>query len=125
VDMAEAIRSVLKPYAAPDLSGPTVQLGERSTNSVALVFHELATNAAKYGALKEDGKIAVAWRMDNSNVEIVWREFGKPVQAPTQFGFGSNLVASTIASHRGRIDYDWSQSGLVVRIELPLANLSN
>ncbi len=125
VDMVEAISSVLKPYATPDLSGPTVQLGERSTNSVALVFHELATNAAKYGALKDGGGVAVTWRVDNGNVEIVWRENGKPARKPAQFGFGSNLVASTIASHRGHIDYDWSQSGLVVRIELPLADLSS
>ena len=102
VDMAEAIRTVLRPYTMPDLNGPMVSLGERSTNSIALVFHELATNAAKYGALRDDGKVAVAWQVENENVDIVWREIGKAVEAPAQLGFGSNLVASTIASVSGR-----------------------
>jgi two-component sensor histidine kinase len=125
VDLAEAIRTVLRPYTTPDLNGPIVSLGERSTNSIALVFHELATNAAKYGALKDDGKVSVAWRVENENVEIVWREAGKPVHAPDQLGFGSNLVASTIAAHNGRIDYDWSENGLVIKVQIPLADLSN
>ena len=125
VDMAEAIRTVLKPYTTPDLSGPMVSLGERSTNSIALVFHELATNAAKYGALKDDGKVSVAWRVENENVEIIWREIGKPVHAPDQLGFGSQLVASTIAAHNGRIDYDWSQKGLVIQVQIPLADLAS
>jgi two-component sensor histidine kinase len=125
VDLAEAIRTVLRPYTTPDLNGPIVSLGERSTNSVALVFHELATNAAKYGALKDDGKVSVAWRVENENVEVVWREAGKPVHAPDQLGFGSNLVASTIAAHNGRIDYDWSENGLVIKVQIPLADLSN
>jgi two-component sensor histidine kinase len=125
VDMAEAIRTVLRPYTMPDLNGPMVSLGERSTNSIALVFHELATNAAKYGALRDDGKVAVAWQIENENVDIVWREIGKAVEAPAQLGFGSNLVASTIASHNGRIDYDWSQNGLVIKLQIPLANLVN
>jgi two-component sensor histidine kinase len=59
------------------------------------------------------------------NVDIVWREIGKAVEAPAQLGFGSNLVASTIASHNGRIDYDWSQNGLVIKLQIPLANLVN
>ena len=125
VDMAEAIRTVLRPYTTPDLNGPTVSLGERSTNSVALVFHELATNAAKYGALKDDGKVSVTWHVENDSVEIVWREAGKPVQAPTQLGFGSHLVASTIASHNGSIDYDWSQNGLIIKVRIPLADLAH
>jgi two-component sensor histidine kinase len=125
VDLAEAIRTVLRPYTTPDLSGPMVSLGERSTNSIALVFHELATNAAKYGALKDDGKVSVAWRVENENVEIIWREIGKPVHAPDQLGFGSQLVASTIAAHNGRIDYDWSQKGLVIQVQIPLADLAS
>jgi two-component sensor histidine kinase len=126
VDIGDVIGAVLRPYREPVLSGPSVPLGERAVNNIALVFHELATNAAKYGALTEDsGRVAVDWQTDGGMIAVAWRETGGPVvSAPTRKGFGSTLVERTIAGHGGTVAYDWSSSGLVARIRLPLGAIS-
>jgi two-component sensor histidine kinase len=110
------------------LSGPRVRCGDYALNSVALVFHELATNAAKYGALsQETGTVEVTWRIDNGDLLLTWMERGGPAikASPQQLGFGSKLVKSTIASQLGgELDYDWGASGLTVSMRLPLQKLA-
>jgi two-component sensor histidine kinase len=126
VEIGDVIGAVLRPYREPVLSGPSVPLGERAVNNVALVFHELATNAAKYGALAVDGgRVAVDWQTDDAMIALTWRETGGPtITAPTRKGFGSALVERTIAGHGGTVAYDWSSLGLVARIRLPLEAIS-
>jgi two-component sensor histidine kinase len=125
VAIRDVIEAVLRPYRPPIVTGPKVRLGERATSSAALVFHELATNAAKYGALSnEDGIIRIDWRIDGENLSLSWTEdAGLPIPQSRQPGFGSTLIESTIAALRGTIAHDWRPTGLSVAITLPLKSL--
>jgi two-component sensor histidine kinase len=93
--------------------------------SVALVLHELATNAAKYGSLSsEEGRLVVACTTGET-MQIMWSERGGPVvRAPTSKGFGSTLIQRTITGMRGEICYTWSPDGLDITICLPINTIS-
>ncbi|WP_312015468.1 GAF domain-containing protein [Bradyrhizobium manausense] len=81
-----------------DISGQTVALGSRATQSLSLVLHELTTNALKYGALSNDaGRVALSWKVEDEEAgptfHLDWREVGGPaVTAPTLRGFGTRLL---------------------------------
>jgi two-component sensor histidine kinase len=85
-NLENAIETILRPYDRDTrsqrhstLSGPSVQLGEQALTSLALVFHELATNAAKYGALSTaQGHVHAAWRIEAGRLLISWQETGGP-----------------------------------------------
>ncbi|MBV9052871.1 MAG: GAF domain-containing protein [Hyphomicrobiales bacterium] len=126
VDIGDVLAAVLRPYHEPVLSGPSVPLGERAINNIALVFHELATNAAKYGSLTTDtGRVAVNWRLEEGVIALTWTETGGPATTkPARKGFGSALVENTVASHGGTIAQDWTNTGLVVHLRLPLEAVS-
>ena len=126
VDIREVIAAVLRPYRDAVLSGPSVPLGERAVNNVALVFHELATNAAKYGALStDDGRVAVDWQVVDGIVTLAWTETGgPPTAAPRRMGFGSTLVQRTVEGLGGKVDYEWARAGLLARVRLPLEAIS-
>ncbi|MGA7805225.1 sensor histidine kinase [Bradyrhizobium sp.] len=127
VNLHELIERVLRPHnhAKFSIDGPGLSLGEQATNNLALVFHELATNAAKYGALSKDsGSVAVRWLADDTNVHLSWLESGGPLTVPpATLGFGSRLVATTVERIGGKITPDWRPQGLSVQIELPLSAL--
>ncbi|MBV8474190.1 MAG: GAF domain-containing protein, partial [Hyphomicrobiales bacterium] len=78
------IDAILEPYAVADAErllarGPEIALGSHATTSIALVLHEFATNAAKYGALASDeGRVSVSWREENATLAMRWRESGGP-----------------------------------------------
>jgi PAS domain S-box-containing protein len=109
-----------------DLVGPSVSLKPKPSLALSLVFHELATNAVKYGALAhEGGRIDVSWSLIEGAglrmLRLLWREIGgKPVEPPTQNGFGSKLIDINI-SHEfgGKIERDYRSDGLLVTIDLP------
>jgi two-component sensor histidine kinase len=129
-NLSEIIATVLKPYshATTTLRGPPVQVGEHATNTIALVFHEMATNAAKYGALStEAGTVTVEWEIEDGRLELVWNEAGGPPipVEPDSSGFGSSLVTNTITRHGGTIASTWHRNGVEVRIALPVANLAH
>jgi two-component sensor histidine kinase len=124
--------AILKPYEAADAerfvtTGPEVSLGNQATTSIALVFHELATNAAKYGALSRDeGRVSVSWGQENTTLALEWRESGGPVivTEPVQQGFGSTLARNTIMRQLGgKLTFDWQAQGLVAEFVVPLAKL--
>jgi two-component sensor histidine kinase len=126
---SDLIAKILRPHerARSTLKGPPLAVGEQAVNHLALVFHELATNAAKYGSLRrEDGSVTVDWSIDPEDVEIVWREHGAlSVQEPSAVGFGTKLVETTIRRIGGDIERDWRPDGLCVRIRLPSAVMSS
>jgi PAS domain S-box-containing protein len=133
VGLDELIAAVLAPYTQEDaakveVEGPPVGVGANTTTSLALVLHELATNAAKYGCLAfAKGHLDIRWTATETAVEIVWKERGgPPIEAvPTFEGFGSQLAQRSIAGQLGgSIARDWQFEGLCVRMILPFDRLS-
>ncbi len=109
------------------ISGDDVAIDDRSATPIALLFHELATNATKYGALYNDnGAILVHSRRVGDRIVIEWRERGGPmVQAPAKTGFGSQLIElSAVRQLAGTVAQRWERSGLEVEITLPESSLS-
>lgn len=125
------ITDILAPYVQSDsekfmLAGPDdVQISPEAITGVALVLHELATNAAKYGALGHaDGKLLVSWTVSDE-LELEWSERGNPAKsAPSTTGFGSTLVKRTVEGQfKGTIAYRWEPHGLDIVIRIPLCSL--
>lgn len=112
------------------IGGDDVAIDDRSATPLALFFHELATNAAKYGALSDgDGRVEifVAKAGDRSaDVELRWVEIGGPqLQDTSQPGFGSSLVEMSIVRQLGgTLDYDWRKDGLCVTARIPAEMLA-
>jgi two-component sensor histidine kinase len=104
---------------------PALRLAGRSVTDLSLVIHELATNAAKYGALSHgDGRVSVTGAQQGETVRIVWHEEGGPeiVAAPTDKGFGSKLIEATVERQmNGALDSDWRSTGVVHSLSLPLS----
>ncbi len=127
-DIAER---VLKPHADPDrmryrLEGETIRLDPKYAVSLLMAFHELATNAAKYGALSNDtGHVAITWSMTEPPkapaLAIEWREIGgPPVRPRRRRGFGSRLIDGLSAETQGNVDLKFERTGVVCTIEIPL-----
>jgi two-component sensor histidine kinase len=95
---------------------------------MAMVLHELVTNAAKYGALSvSDGRVSVSWDHKlngdtTATLMLVWREFdGPPVAAEVQSGYGTSLLLDLVPHELGgRVDLAFASGGLSCRIEIPL-----
>jgi len=111
------------------LEGPDVLLNPRAAQTLALAFHEMATNAAKYGCLSNrEGRLQIAWAVDGSAATLAldWRESGGPsVGRPQRRGFGARLVQQSIAHElSGRVRTAFPPEGLVATFELPLADIA-
>lgn len=109
------------------MSGPEIRLNARAAIALSMALHELATNAAKYGALSgEAGQVALAWSSrkaaDAVMLEIEWRESGgPPVAAPQRRGFGSRLLTQGVrADLNGAAELLFEPGGVVCRISAPL-----
>jgi two-component sensor histidine kinase len=110
------------------VSVPRMGVGEAAATTLALVFHELATNSLKYGALSSAaGTLDVACAAHGSDIVVVWTERGgPPVVAPTgDGGFGSKLVQRGMAAQLGgSIAADWQQDGVVVTLQMTRERLA-
>ncbi|MBB4152594.1 PAS domain S-box-containing protein [Sphingomonas jinjuensis] len=110
------------------IEGDDVAIDDRSATPLALLFHELATNASKYGALANDrGHVAITLSSDGPQVTIGWREQGgPPVTAPAEAsGFGSQLIEmSAVRQLGGTVERAWPAEGLAMTVRLPAAALS-
>ncbi|WP_246694763.1 PAS domain-containing protein [Methylobacterium sp. WL6] len=107
------------------LDGPEIEVGPKAALSLALMMHELATNAAKYGALSvPGGRVAVTWSLDaDAMVRMLWTERGGPkVAPPTRKGFGSRLIERGLAGAvGGAVGLAYEPDGVVCRVEAPLS----
>ncbi len=132
-DLAGLIGQIFAPYDASHLderlqiAGPRIGLSEGAVTGMALIFHELVTNAAKYGALRgTTGKIAITWHTEGGMLDLRWRESGcspRQTQPQTQ-GFGSVLLRRSVESQfGGTLAYDWRPDGLEISIVAPLSRL--
>ena len=125
--------ALLEPYAGGvdgrlRLDGDDVSFDDGAATPLALVFHELATNAAKYGAWSvAHGEVRVAITTDEKMLSVEWRERGGPSvdKVPAAAGFGTTLAQISVESQlHGRIENHWEADGLTVRLVIPLAALN-
>jgi two-component sensor histidine kinase len=103
-------------------------MGFAAGNALALVLHEQATNAVKYGALSTpDGRLRIETRIEDGALWLEWRESGGPRVAgpPERPGFGTLLAGRSLSGQvGGRMEQDWRPEGLVVRLTVPAAGLA-
>ena len=132
VSMERLLREELSLYAsgttAVTLVGTDIQLTPKSALSLSLAIHELATNAAKYGAFTlPGGHVAVSWRpATDGGVELSWTETGGPlVDQPRRRGFGSTLIERALAMETGgRAILHYMRTGVVCDIFLPASSVT-
>jgi len=132
-NLRQIVDEEMAPYRADHrervvAEGPAAMLLPATAQAVALALHELATNAAKYGALSTDtGKLQLKWSISSEALELEWTETGGPPAAPpSSLGFGLSIVRSSIeAQFRGGVVYDWQPTGLRCRLVIPRAQIVN
>jgi two-component sensor histidine kinase/DNA-binding response OmpR family regulator len=130
-DLRKIVDEEMAPYQANHrqrvvTAGPAAILLPATAQAVALAVHELATNAAKYGALStEAGTLQLAWSVGPDAVVLDWRETGGPPTAePKALGFGLTIVRSSIEEQfRGGVVYDWRPEGLHCTLSIPKAQI--
>ncbi|MGB6229656.1 MAG: HWE histidine kinase domain-containing protein [Litorimonas sp.] len=131
VSLRGILATELRPYSGDDgaqylLSGPLVGLRPDVAPIIALVFHEIVTNAAKYGALStQDGVVRARWSVSEDGLTFSWREMGgPPVVPPTRHGFGRSLIERAIPyEFDGHVALDYAESGVTFEFSLPAKNL--
>ena len=133
-NLGTLLERILSPYATDPEAvviqrGDDVDLGSRALLSLGLVVHELATNAAKYGALSvSGGHVHISWLVDQANnqLRLKWVETGgPPVIPPTKTGYGSQLIQyATTYSLGGKVEQNYAPTGLEAEIAIPLAKPS-
>jgi two-component sensor histidine kinase len=126
-DLKEILEETLEPYLDRTvLAGPPVALTPNAALALSMVFHELGTNAVKYGALSvPEGSVTVVWHVDPGalhRLTLHWEERGGPTVAPpARKGFGSRLIAASLKSDlAGEARVDYRPSGLVCVLTLSL-----
>ena len=124
--LEELVRQTLAPYGgagAIQVSGPSIGLRPKPALALALVLHELATNAAKYGSLSHPGgRLSVRWQAVEGALLLGWREAGGPkVAEPNSRGFGRTLIERAVAHELdGSVRFDYRAGGLACEIRVPL-----
>ena len=109
------------------LEGPNLLLQPSAFTSLAMVFHELTTNAAKYGALSDNGSVAVRWQIgDGGELVIDWHEQGGPaVTAPSRRGFGSTIIEQSVPFDLGgQAEIAYRVTGLEARFVVPARHIA-
>jgi PAS domain S-box-containing protein len=131
--LVEVVRRELAAYAASnntELDGPELMLSPEAGPAMAMVVHELVTNAAKYGALStQSGRVSVRWHQKlNGSAQfiLVWQETGGPrVEAPQKFGYGTSVIRELIPYELGGlVDLTFAPKGVLCRLEVPLDRLT-
>ena len=135
VSLRDVIEQILEPFGLQDrrvarftVEGDDVRLPPKAALTFAMVFHELATNAAKHGALSNDaaGRIDIAWQVEPTpqgvRMRLRWQESGgPPVPPPGRKGFGSRLIESGLAQELdGEVRLDYEPAGVVCQIVMPI-----
>jgi PAS domain S-box-containing protein len=136
VGLRDVVDQILQPFGFNDrraarfsVEGDDVHLHPNTALTLAMVFHELATNAAKYGALSNGGagKIDITWQVeptpDGDRMRLRWQESGgPPVRRPSQKGFGSGLIEGALAQELdGEVHLDYAPAGVGCQIVIPVS----
>jgi PAS domain S-box-containing protein len=134
VDLRHVVDCILEPFGLHDLpferfraAGDDVWLHPKAALSLAMVFHELATNAAKHGALSTDaGRVNITWQVEpfsgESGMRLLWKEsHGPPVTSPRRKRFGSRLIERGLAQElNGEVSLIYDATGVSCQIAMPL-----
>lgn len=132
-DLRKLLDEELKPFASPDgervtVTGERHELSAAAAQALAMVLHELTTNAVKYGALSTPrGRLSVSWTVDQQDgLRIEWRESGGPqVEAPRAKGMGTRVLERALGGAvGGRTQIDWRAEGLRCSIHVPIDHAS-
>jgi two-component sensor histidine kinase/two-component SAPR family response regulator len=129
-DLLNLVNDELAPYAQEDrisISGQPVSIAPTVAQNLALAVHELATNAAKYGALSvPGGKLSVRWHSAGDQLHIEWQEdCAREIARPSKAGFGSKVIEASIKSQLGgQVQKVWSASGLMCTLTLPMSHFT-
>ncbi|MEF2549840.1 chemotaxis protein CheB [Aurantimonas sp. A2-1-M11] len=135
-DLRNIVSDTVEPHSGGwnrfRINGPYVWLSPSAALSIAMALHELATNAAKYGALTvEKGLVEIAWHLvgegQDRRLALRWTESGgPPVTSPTRKGFGSRLVQRVLAAELGgTVSVAYETSGVVCTIDAPMPDGQN
>jgi two-component sensor histidine kinase/DNA-binding response OmpR family regulator len=127
-DLGALVTEELAPYRAGDIdkvkvAGPNVSLPPHMAQGLALALHELATNAAKHGALSSVlGKVSLSWQLRPDFLVLQWTETGGPdVAPPAARSFGLKVIRTSIESQlNGKAVFDWSPLGMRCTLAIPL-----
>ena len=126
-DLNRLVDEEFAPYRAGgkervSVRGPVVVLPPATAQTIALALHELATNAAKYGALsREAGHVDLTWRLSDGRLELSWKESNGPqIVPPSRRGYGSRAIVAGIERQLGGIvKFDWQTNGLSCTLSVP------
>jgi PAS domain S-box-containing protein len=132
--LLELVKAALEPFRVADgrserflITGKNIRLPPKATLALGIAFHELATNAVKYGALSnETGLILIAWKIEprpeNNRLILQWREKdGPPVAPPSRKGFGSQVIERGLAHELvGTVHLDYRADGVICAIDIPV-----
>jgi two-component sensor histidine kinase len=127
VDLHTLVEEELRPFAGDRVAaeGPAVYIKAASAQSLAMVLHELATNAVKYGALSAGGEVRVHWRFgENGSLMLSWEETGGPTPSePTRKGTGTAIITGAVRQLGGELFREWTPDGLRCTIMCGAASL--
>jgi PAS domain S-box-containing protein len=129
-ELRTLVAQELEPYRRDNgtrigIDGPELLLEPSMAQTMAVVLHELATNAAKYGPLSIDGgSVAVTWTSgEDGRLSLSWTETGgPPVREPTRKGFGTRVMARMVEQLKGRISFDWRPEGVTCTVAVTVQN---
>jgi len=129
-DLAGLVEEELTPFKTNDpgkivVEGPKVLLQPAQAQTLALALHELATNAAKYGALSTPaGRMRLIWELKAGNLVLRWSETGGPAtEAPVSPGFGTRIILASIQGQlSGTVNFDWRPDGLRCVMAVPMSD---
>ncbi|MFO1061994.1 MAG: response regulator [Dongiaceae bacterium] len=132
VELGRLVGEELAPFRRPgrqiEAFGPVISLRPGSAQSLALALHELATNAAKYGALSvPEGGLTLTWTVEDGRLVLRWTESGgPPVTPPTRKGFGTKVIGASIEQQLGgAAELDWHGDGLRCRLSVPQRHIES
>lgn len=138
VGLRDVISQILRPFGLDDpqvarfsVRGDDARLQPKTALTLAMVFHELATNATKYGALSGNaaGRVDIDWQvemtLEGERMRLRWQESGgPPVSPPSRKGFGSRLIERGLAQDLdGEVHLDYEPAGVICRIVMPLPKM--
>ena len=126
-DLTRLVEEEFAPYRAAgnervSAQGPIILLPPATAQTIALALHELATNAAKYGALSVgSGRVKLTWRTKTGQLQLAWAEQGGPkITPPSRQGYGSRAIVAGIERQLGgMVNFDWQESGLRCTLRVP------